>query len=629
MNLKPLISDAQHLTRMGGRLVRKVGEGPELLCLFVTSRCDADCHHCFDHTRRGPEVEAQDFSLWELEQIARKMPRMYYLILTGGEPFTRADLDEVVLLFARHARPRIIAIPTNGGRTKTILAKVERILDELPQGVSLSVNVSLDDVGEAHDKIRRMAGLFERASETSRRLHALSKERDNLLVGNITVVSTHNQDHIHDVMEYVLDDLGSPSWAPFLVRGDPRDPESKNVDIEKYSAVAKSMEKRILSKEYAEASGYVGAALNSAKNVVRRELIEQTVREGRRVVPCTAGTHAAVVWADGRVATCEILDSTMGNLRKFDYDFGRLWKSKGADDARCHVRTEGCACTHENVLTTSVTFDWRQWPKLMRWTVAMLRVRRSELAEARLKPLPVPDTTSVEVSCFIPAFNEAEIICRTVRELDAVLCQVAQSHEIVVVDDGSGDGTTAAVEAMNHPRVRVVRFEQGPTFRGNLARSLLSGRGEILMFMDADLSAVPWQFAHILELLKGQSDVVVANRYLPDSHTVRSPLRHGLSRVYNRGLQVAFDSQIQDHQCGLKGFRRPVLAKILGDMTEEGSARRGWFWDAEVLIRAQRGDFQIDEVPTTWVRRGDSRAALWRQYRMVPWMIRLLGETRA
>ena len=367
------LQELGHLTRMGSRIFRPTGDGPELLVQFVTSRCDCRCAHCFDWQRRGAEREKADLTLDELTRIAQKMPPLYFVILTGGEPFLRRDFADVALTYARHARPRVLAVPTNGGRPEAIEATVDRIATDLPRTVSLSINVSLDGVGELHDEIRGCKGQFARATETLRRLQALARRHERLSVGVVTVVSQRNQHALEEVMSYVLDELGVPIWAPFLVRGEPRDPTVAVSDtlLDRYVAISRALERRIRRQRYHGYHGFVGARLNTAKNVVRRALIERIVRERRRVVPCTAGRQAAVIYSDGSVSPCELLDAPMGNVRDFDYDWSALWHSPQARAARKAVDGAGCACTHENILTTSVAYAVRQWPAMLRWTLRL------------------------------------------------------------------------------------------------------------------------------------------------------------------------------------------------------------------------------------------------------------------
>ena len=364
-----IATDLTHLARMSRRVLDRTGQGPELLVQFVNSRCDCNCAHCFDWQRRGSEVERGDLTLDEIERIARALPRFFFVILTGGEPFLRLDLPDIALAYARHAQPRVIAIPTNGGHPLVIVPAVDRILASLPRATSLSINVSLDGVGELHDEIRGRKGQFAKATETVRGLQELAGRRDRLSVGVVSVISRRNQDHLEALMNCVLDDLQVKIWAPFLVRGEPRDPAVKDVDLARYREIAKALERRILDRKYPEYRGFLGAKANSAKNVVRRALIERIVQDGQRVVPCSAGRQAAIIYANGTVQPCELLDQPLGNLRDFDFDWAALWQSAGAIEARRVVDTKNCACTHENILTTSIAFAWSQWPAILRWTL--------------------------------------------------------------------------------------------------------------------------------------------------------------------------------------------------------------------------------------------------------------------
>ena len=371
--MSALTEELKNGIKLGKRLFQSEGDGPLLLVQFITSRCNARCEHCFDADRQTEENEDLDLSLDELTAIAKSTKSPYFVILTGGEPFLRKDVKEIILAWAHHARPRVIALPTNGSQTAKVARVVEEVLPQLPDGVFLSVNVSLDGVGELHDSIRGMPGLFAKATETVRRLQAIEQQHSNFGTGVVSVLSRKNQAQMEGIMDFVLDDLGVGIWAPFLVRGNPRDPKSLDVDISHYEYISERFEERIRSKDYPGYAGFVAARLNSAKNVARRAVIAQTIREGRRVVPCSAGRQSAVIYADGSVFPCELLDESMGNLRDFDYDLTQLWQADQACKTRAVVDAAPCACTHENTMTTSVAYAWRQWPQIMRWTLALWR----------------------------------------------------------------------------------------------------------------------------------------------------------------------------------------------------------------------------------------------------------------
>jgi MoaA/NifB/PqqE/SkfB family radical SAM enzyme len=371
------VSRARQLLRMGSRFVRPVGAGPELLCQFVTARCDAHCRHCFDHERRGPEHEARELTLAELEAIASKLPPLYMVLLTGGEPFLRADLPAIAKAYAWGPRPAVLAIPTNGGRPRAILAAVDAILPTLPRGTTLSVNVSIDGVGALHDTIRGVPGLFDRAMATASGLRERARSDPRLVTGIITVVSQANAQDLEDLEDLLLNDLGIDSWAPFLLRGSPRDPTLEEPAAMAYSALARRLEQRARSGGWSDTSGFLGARVNGAKNAVRRRAIEGTLASGRRQVPCQAGTLSAVIQSDGCVQACELRDLPMGDLREHDWDLGRLWRAEAAQRARDRVRRGSCACTHENTLTVSIAWNWRSWGAMLGWLLTFSRAGSS------------------------------------------------------------------------------------------------------------------------------------------------------------------------------------------------------------------------------------------------------------
>ena len=122
------VADLKHAVNLGKRLFLPTGNGPLLLVQFITSRCNARCEHCFDADRQTVENEKRDLSLEELKAIAQSTESPYFVILTGGEPFLRPDVKEIILAWAKYARPRVIAVPTNGSQT----AKIARVVREVP-----------------------------------------------------------------------------------------------------------------------------------------------------------------------------------------------------------------------------------------------------------------------------------------------------------------------------------------------------------------------------------------------------------------------------------------------------------------------------------------------------------------
>ncbi|MDD5773564.1 MAG: radical SAM protein [bacterium] len=354
------------------RLIRRIfdkrADGPNYLIFFITSRCIAKCHHCFYWKR---QFTAPDLSLEEIEKISKTMNKLSFLLLTGGEPFLRDDIGEIAKIFYHNNDARIIAMPTNGFLGDSIIKNAKNILKNCPEA-ALNINFSLDSLGKDHDEIRGMDGLFEKAVENIRRLKELRNTNNKLNIGVITTISTMNQHRLPEIYDFVTRDLGIESWAPFLVRGKPRDPECKNVDIKYYEDLNKILEKEVKTGSFKDfRNRLILSRFNSAKNLVRRNLTARVVREKRSFCPCYAGLLNGVIFENGDVYPCELLDKKFGNLRENGYDFNKIWFSPKADEIREYIKKSQCFCTHECFLTTNILFNLKFYPELFYWLVKL------------------------------------------------------------------------------------------------------------------------------------------------------------------------------------------------------------------------------------------------------------------
>ena len=125
--------------RHAARAFRRGGL-PLYLVFFVTDRCNARCRHClFGDGTVFPEV-SRELSLDEIERVASTMGRLFFLLPTGGEPFLRGDIGEIVRVFYRRTGVRNVAIPTNGSLTARVISTVESILAACPK-LTLSIDV--------------------------------------------------------------------------------------------------------------------------------------------------------------------------------------------------------------------------------------------------------------------------------------------------------------------------------------------------------------------------------------------------------------------------------------------------------------------------------------------------------
>ncbi|MFB6354542.1 MAG: flippase-like domain-containing protein [Halobacteriales archaeon] len=219
---------------------------------------------------------------------------------------------------------------------------------------------------------------------------------------------------------------------------------------------------------------------------------------------------------------------------------------------------------------------------------------------------------AVEVSVVLPAYNEADTIERTVETtLDALADFLPpDAFEVVIAEDGCTDATPdiAARLAREDDRVRHVHAEARLGRGGALRRAFRAAEGETLAYLDTDLATDMRHLERLVELVRsGEADLATGSRWLP-GHVVDRPARRGVpSRVYNWLVRLALGSSLRDHQCGFKAFDREALFDLLDEVADDH-----WFFDTELLVRAQRAGYRVEEFPVEWTPRGDTKVDLVR-----------------
>lgn len=233
------------------------------------------------------------------------------------------------------------------------------------------------------------------------------------------------------------------------------------------------------------------------------------------------------------------------------------------------------------------------------------------------------------ISLFLPIYNGGRLLDRAVTACAEALQTRDRPYELVVVDDNSTDGTHARAEELAQAtRARggsftYLRCDTGPSRRENLAASFRRARHATLGFLDADLACAPTAVCEALATLERVgADLVVGSRRIPGARVSRGAVRRGISFAYNTTLRVLFASRIHDHQCGMKVFRRDRVLPIIEAMGYDTALVRGWFWDAELLLRAQRAGLHIVEQAVAWQEGTVTTFALRRELRCIPVIVR-------
>src|SRR4051794_8469389 len=209
------------------------------------------------------------------------------------------------------------------------------------------------------------------------------------------------------------------------------------------------------------------------------------------------------------------------------------------------------------------------------------------------------------VDIVVPVHNEAADLEPSIRRLHAYLTHAFPLRaRITIADNASTDETWPRAQALAAalPDVRAVRLEAKG--RGHALRAAWSeSDAPVVAYMDVDLSTdLAALHPLVAPLLSGHSDIAIGTRLSRHARVVRGPKRELISRAYNLLLHSVLRTRFSDAQCGFKAIRAD-RARLLLPQVEDN----GWFFDTELLVRAERAGLRIHEVPVDWTDDPDSR----------------------
>ena len=325
---------------------------PFQVTYFVTGKCNAKCGHCFYWEELNQRKN--ELSLDEVKAISKSMPRFFSLILTGGEPFMRPDVADIAKVFYDNNKARNLGMPTNALLTDRVYNSAKKILDTCPE-LLYTVSISLDGIEEDHDIARGVPGNFKKVVETYRKILPLKMSYKNFNVNFLCCVSKRNQHKLKAINDYVKKEFGA-DVTMIMTRGNPKDPRSKEVDIENYDLInelQKDKFKDIDSFNHPK----LKIKIRERMHKIRTQLISKTIKENRYFIPCQAAKLELVIDEVGQVYPCEILSKTLGNLRDYGLDFRKLWENEEADRIRSFIKDTKCFCTHECQMRTNIMFN--------------------------------------------------------------------------------------------------------------------------------------------------------------------------------------------------------------------------------------------------------------------------------
>ncbi len=306
---------------------------PYQLNFAVTYLCNSRCTFC-NIWKLKPENE---LTLEEIEKFAKKIGFMNWVRLTGGEPTLRKDYVDIVRVFGRLPGLYVITTPTNSMMPDEIYEKVEQVLEFFRK--KFVITVSMDGTEEVHDRLRGVAGNWNRAVGLFQRLRELRKKHKNLEVFFGYTIYPENAGifgkMFNDVQEIIpgitADDFHVNTYQMSETYFHNAEKQAPSDFAEK---AAKEIESILLLRKN---RGVIGS-------VEKRYLLMALgyLRNGAAPIPCNILNTSCFVDPSGNVFPCLIFNEKLGNLREADYDLKKILNSEQAKAAK--EKTEKLRC---------------------------------------------------------------------------------------------------------------------------------------------------------------------------------------------------------------------------------------------------------------------------------------------
>jgi len=345
--------------------ISKKNKLPSYFIFFPTSRCNLSCSHCFYHDSLNKRFN--ELTLDEIDKFTKTMDPLLTLVLTGGEPYLRHDLDQIARIFYHNTRVPILNIPSNGWYLDKMDRQIRNIMKWCPE-IVLNQMISLDGLEEDHDRIRGVKGSFKKAINSIEHIRKLQNEYKRINIGIIITFTSENQNKIKEALKGIYEIARPDNIAITLVRGDPKEKVNLNLNMELYQEAIEYRNNLFYSKKMPGLKRFSGNKLATAGRVILNDMVKTIFETKKYQSPCYSANLSGVMYPEGQVYPCEILNSShmIGNIRDYKLNFKDLWLSKKASDEVNFIRKTKCFCTHECFNQVNILFNPKYYPKVIK-----------------------------------------------------------------------------------------------------------------------------------------------------------------------------------------------------------------------------------------------------------------------
>jgi MoaA/NifB/PqqE/SkfB family radical SAM enzyme len=325
---------------------------PQYVIAFVTGHCNLSCDFCVYTAKKVREYDNLSPKQWG--NFFNDVNGLVHLTISGGEPFLREDLFEVVCEIIRKTKVPSISVNTNGFFPDRVINFLDKFDKKFPE-IGLMISISLDGDKETHNLVRKNPHAWKKALQTKDLIIQNKKNWKNIEFSLATVLQPENKNTIEDFVNEI--DHPSIDFHHVLMLRDVSNEVQRGL-LETYTRVSsKQLLKLVKRKKF---------KLFALQRALRNEIVRR-IKNPNKLIECSAGKNIIEILPDGQVLGCELEKvKDKSNLGKLDSKTGlrKLLDSKPAKEFRENVASN-CNCSFECSITSDLVFNSKNITKVL------------------------------------------------------------------------------------------------------------------------------------------------------------------------------------------------------------------------------------------------------------------------
>lgn len=325
------------------RTIKRINEKKlNFLIFFVTSTCNSRCRSCFFWQNLN---QNNDLDLESIDKASKSAGQFNTLLLSGGEPFLRKELPEIIKIFSKNNAIKNVGIPTNSLLGEPIPETVKKLVAENPE-ITFDINLSLDGLEPDHDYIRNVPGNFQKVMQVLKALGELKKTglKFNIIINSI--ICKRNYDSLLDLAEFIYKNHGDyvDMHVFEIIRGDAKEKSEKELSTEQVKSIFNKLFKFQVEHYLNRNPDFVKRVLSIGSLSTKYNLQYRGFQFKPWGISCPAGSTNAVISPEGKLSYCE-LKPELGSLKENGFNIKEML-SRFSEIIKTRIKKEKCYCTH-------------------------------------------------------------------------------------------------------------------------------------------------------------------------------------------------------------------------------------------------------------------------------------------